>query len=391
MKVQLGSSGFVALLLFTLPLSQLAIDIYTPSMPHMVMALHASVATIQWSMTVYLLAMGIGMYFLGVWSDYIGRRSIYLYGFIIYNLGTLACLFAHSGNVLLLGRAIQGFGAGAIVCLTAMLSDVFRGEKLLKVSGYSSMVWSLMPIIAPFIGGLLQQYINWQANFVFMMIYGVIGYALLLIYLPETYPKDRRCPFKLSFVLTAMLKTISNRCFIGYVSLITLSWSIMVLFSIMTPFLFQSVYHIAPALYGLLALLFGLFYTIGVFLNSRLVMRLGVARLIQWGNIGMLSGGVLLAMTALLHWSNLWAVMLPCLYTVVLTGFIYPNAWAGAVETFGKETAGIASAMMAILVLGSVALITFLASGFNSQTQWPLAICFTVIGVLSMAIFKYLV
>lgn len=391
MKLKLGSNGFVALLLFTLPLSQLAIDIYTPSMPHMVMALGTSVETIQWSMTVYLLAMGLGLYFLGIWSDYIGRRPVYLYGFIIYNIGTLMCLFSHSGAMLLIGRVVQGFGAGAVVCLTAMLADVFKGEKLLRISGYSSMVWSLIPIIAPFIGGLLQQYINWQANFMFMIVYGVIGYITLLIYLPETYPKASRRQFEPSFVLNAMFKTLRDRAFIGYVSLITLSWSVMVLFSIMTPFLFQSIYHLKPSYYGLLALVFGLFYTIGVFLNSRFVARVGTVKLMQFGNYGILSGGILLALTALFHWFNLWAVLVPCLYTVVLTGFIYPNGWAGAVETFDKETAGIASAVMATLILGCAALITFFASQFNPHSQWPLAICYTVIGILSIIIFQLVV
>ena len=375
--------SFYFLLLFTLPLSQLAVDVYTPSTPDMVRTLHTSITTVQWSMTFYLFAMGLGMSIWGILSDYTGRRIVYLYGFVIYCLGTLTCLTADSGSMLLVGRVIQGFGAGAIVCLTAMFSDTFSGDRLLQVSTYSSLIWSLVPIIAPFIGGLLQQYVNWQANFIMMLAYGILGYLVLLCYLPETHPKSKRTPFPAREIVQIIGRALSKRAFIGNASLLVLSWSVMMIFSIMTPFLFETVYHISPTGYGLLALVFGAFYTCGIFLNGRLVIRFRPSEMIWIGNFGIISGGILLAITAALHWFNLWATLIPCLYTVTLSSFVYPNAWAKAVETFDKRAAGIASALMMSYVLGGTAMLTLLASSFRIYSQWPLAICFTALGISS--------
>jgi DHA1 family bicyclomycin/chloramphenicol resistance-like MFS transporter len=83
----------IALFAF-IPHAQMAIDIYTPSMPTMVGTLSTSVSMIQWSMIIYLISMGLSEFVAGVASDYIGRRLTLFISGIFFLLGSVLCVFS---------------------------------------------------------------------------------------------------------------------------------------------------------------------------------------------------------------------------------------------------------------------------------------------------------
>ena len=378
-----GSRFFVVLLLLTIPASQIAVDVYTPSMPSMVQALHTSENVIQNSLTVFLIASGISMFLWGIVSDTIGRRAVYLWGTVIFVMGTLMCIAAPNAPVFLLGRVVQGLGAGCIVCLPAMMADVFSGKQLAHLSSYNSIVWSSVPIIAPFIGGILQQHFNWRANFAFILLYGVITLLLIWRYLPETLPTPKRHPLHLKKITQGLVTIGREPCFIGYTLIIFLSWSVMMLFSIITPFLFQEVLHLSPAYYGFLALLFGVGYMLGAAFNQRLLKRFRIEILILTGIIGLCAGALIVIITGYLGLVSTWWVMGPCIVTVFLTGMLYPNGWAMAVDSFPKQYVGIGSALLDIIVMAGVSMVTFIGSHLHIHSQTPMGWSFLAFGLLS--------
>lgn len=102
-------------------------------------------------------------------------------------------MFVVSMGQLLVLRAIQGLSIGCgFTVASAILADVFQGNQLAKVTSYSAMIYSISLMFAPFIGGYLQHYIGWQANFGGMALYALILFLLIYLFVFETKDKQKR-------------------------------------------------------------------------------------------------------------------------------------------------------------------------------------------------------
>ena len=157
------------------------LDQYAPSMPSMVNQLHTTTASVQLSISIYLLTCGISTLFWGPLSDRFGRRRITLVSMPIFLLGSLFCIFANHIGILLFGRAVQGIGVSSCSFLgAAIMSDVFEGRMLNRVSSYFSATYSLVPIIAPVVGGYLQKWYGWRMNFIFLFALILAFYLIFL-------------------------------------------------------------------------------------------------------------------------------------------------------------------------------------------------------------------
>jgi len=147
------------------------IDIYLPSMPTMVTALHTTPAMIQLTLTIAFIAYGSVALVFGPLSDYFGRRVTALIGLGIFIAGSVFCVTAVNIYWLLFGRVLQGFGFASATGFSApSISDTFAGEELIRAYSYTGMAMAITPIIAPVIGGYLQHYFNWRAPFMFLFL-----------------------------------------------------------------------------------------------------------------------------------------------------------------------------------------------------------------------------
>ncbi len=366
----------------------MAIDIYTPSMPHMVRALSTSVAMIQWSMVIYLIAMGVAEFIAGVVSDYYGRRWTLLISVVLFLLGSVICACSHEILWLLIGRFIQGCGAGMQVIMTAIVSDCYHGKRLTKITSYMSLGWSLMPILAPAVGGFLQQHFDWQASFLVMGVYALIALGLAYAWLPETFPTQKRNHISLLALLGSLSQLMLNRVFIVAVMLMILMWAVMMLFNVMTPFLFETQLGMSAQMYGMMALIYGAAYFIGAMINVRLLKWLTVNTLITTGLWIFLLSSLWLLLTGWLQWLSLTSIMPPLLIAVASTGLVFPHCLSKAMQQFNRAQAGIGSALMSSLIILGTAAITICTANLQIHSQTPLALCYTAIALFSVLL-KY--
>src|SRR5262245_49447650 len=107
-------------------MGQVASDIYTPSFVAIADSLHIRLIEVQLSMSIYMLGLALSQLVYGPLSEAFGRRLPLLAGLMILCLGGLICLFSFSIDQLILGRLIQGLGAGACIVLwRSIFKDVY--------------------------------------------------------------------------------------------------------------------------------------------------------------------------------------------------------------------------------------------------------------------------
>lgn len=360
---------FIVLLLTTA--EQSAIDTYLPSFPAMAEFFHTSDDMIQLSLSLYMAGFAVSPLFAGPLTDRFGRKSILILGLTSLLLATMGCALAVNIYALLLGRVLMGFACGIIVVANqSMVRDSFQGKRLVKVTSYMSMAWSMVPILAPAIGGYIQHYFYWQANFYFIAFYIALSLFFVVFTLKETMTAAaKKIRFKLILLKYSYLLKQSQ--FLIYVACTAISFALTTAFITGAPFLFEDVLGYTPVEFGWLALIVAISYLIGTYTNNVFLKYLPINKLICSGlimtcifsGIGLLFG--------LLGYINVYVIAVPVALVIFAGGFIYPNASALAFEPINKNI-GIASALYISIQLISCALSSAIVAKLPETNQIPL-------------------
>ena len=159
----------------------------------------------SWVFSAYLVTSTVTVPVWGKLSDLYGRRLMYQLGIGVFLLGTLLSGFSGTMTQLIIFRAIQGLGAGALVPLgMTIIGDTFTLEERAKMQAYFSGVWGFSSIIGPVIGGFITDQINWRWVFFINLPIGVIAALIIGIALKE--PKLDKRP-KIDYAGAILLMT----------------------------------------------------------------------------------------------------------------------------------------------------------------------------------------
>ena len=146
----------------------------------------------SWVFSAYLVTSTVTVPVWGKLSDLYGRRLLYQIGIGVFLLGTLLSGLSMTMTQLIVFRAIQGLGAGALIPLgMTIIGDTFTVEERAKMQAYFSGVWGFSSIIGPVIGGFITDQINWRWVFFINLPIGVVAALIIGIALKEP-KRDRR-------------------------------------------------------------------------------------------------------------------------------------------------------------------------------------------------------
>ncbi len=374
-------------ILILIIMGQASIDIYIPSLPHMASDFAISGTWVKATLVVYLVGFAVSQLFYGPLSDYYGRRKILMLGLSIYSIASLLCLSSHSITSLLLFRALQGIGIGAASVLSrAIMRDVFDGVELMQVASYTAIAWAIVPIIAPVIGGYIQAYIGWRANFLLMAAFGVIMLLSTSKWLTETLPADHRIVPRFKPILSNYKRILSNPNFIRNIACVILLYSVIITFNMIGPFLLQSKLKLSAIGFGWASLLVASGYLFGSYINSKLLNKIVPSIIIRFGFLILLSSAILMTVIGLKGHINLTVVLAPMFFIMFGIGFIYANCIAGCLKPF-PDIAGTAGALYGFLVFCGGGIAGSIVSKFSDLTQLPLAVTIFSLSVLALALY----
>jgi len=160
-------NGKILALLFTgVLMGALDISIVGPAIPAIEQTIKVDHHLLSWIFSIYVLFNLVGVSFLAKLSDLYGRRNIYIFSVAVFAFGSLIVAMADDITLLLIGRAIQGFGASGIFPVaSAVIGDIFPPEKRGRTLGMIGAVFGIAFIIGPVIAGVLLLWFKWNALF----------------------------------------------------------------------------------------------------------------------------------------------------------------------------------------------------------------------------------
>jgi len=362
-------------------------DLFVPSLPQIAHVFHQTQNATQLTISLFLSGFAVSQLFYGPLSDRIGRKTPLLLGVIIFIIGSLLCIFNfNSFSILCLGRIIQGLGVGAGLSLSrVILRDHYTGTELAIKTSKMAMFVSLTPAIAPFFGGILQQQFGYLSSFIFMLVYGVLLLILLKTKFHETI-KKKDTTLTIKKIFTQYGKLLTNTFFIRFAIIAGLSFSSIILYANMMPFIIQKQLQLSPLANGACILLAALGIWLGAFISSSTVKKLSSKWLVLMGLILFTLNGFLLMASDFLYGTHIY-FLVPFIFLITIgSGVIFPNAFALCFSNI-ECNIGIAGSIYGTIQIVLSMIINFVLNMISHQDQFLMGAFYLLMGLSGLIVY----
>ena len=358
----------LAILVAISALQPIALNLLAPATPALTRHFASNYATIQLTLTLFLVSVALTQLVIGPLSDRFGRRPCVNAGVALFVLGSVMGALAPSTEILLTARILEGAGSGAVFALSrAIIRDSANRDEAASQIASVTMVMVVAPMLAPWLGGQIETALGWRTIFWFMTLFGTCVLALTVLRLPETAPHIG-AQSSLLGVFRAFPELVRNRGFLLNVAAGTSAVSAFFVFIAATPFIVVETMGHGSDAYGSYFILNALGYMLGNFAMSRLAVRVGTPKMVRLGLvISFIGTGAALALSFSPWWSPL-TLFLPLAVNAIGNGLTIPGATADALSA-RPELAGSAAGLLGAIQLGISAGLTVLISWL--VTLWP--------------------
>ncbi len=166
-----------------------------------------------WLFSIYLLAQAVTVPIYGKLSDMVGRKPIMLLGVSLFLLGSVLAGLAWDMPSLIVFRAVQGLGAGAIQPTGMTIAgDIYTLAERAKVQGHLASVWAISAIVGPTLGGLFVDFLNWRWIFYVNVPLGAVAMIFIITRYKESHPRE---PHRLDVAGAALLAVGGSLLILG--------------------------------------------------------------------------------------------------------------------------------------------------------------------------------
>ena len=360
-----------------------AMDIYVPAIPGMTVYFYATPAVMQLTLNLFMLVSGMAQIFMGPLADHFGRRRLTLWLTLLFIIGCGVCAMADHISVLILGRVIQALGScGMMVMAFTIAKDLFDGVKLAKSCSYLNMVVACSPMFAPFVGSYLHIHWGWRANFLILVLMGVVTYLLHSLLLPETTQVKQPMRFAL---FSVYWQTMKDQCFLCYAAASAFGLTYIFLFCAMSPVILMTHLGVPEAQYGYYFAFMGISFLLGSMIANILVSRVGIYRTVLAGFVLSLVGGMVMFAWYALYGMSTWNFVIPMLIVGSGGSCAMSAGSAGAISHISSNT-GLASSLCTGLRFSFAAVMGLLVSQHVHNTL-PLSVSAVVLSCMGLVVF----
>ncbi len=347
----------VATLVAQASIAALAMNVFLPSLPTMTAYFGTDYAVMQLSVSLYLLVNAVLQLFIGTISDRFGRRPVMIAALIGFILATIGTLLATSATMFLIFRMLQAVVVTAIVVSRAAIRDVLDEGAAASRIGYVTMGMAIVPMIAPAMGGALDELFCWRGSFALMLVAGLGVLALTWRDMGET---KRDLGGSMSGVLRELPELMRARRFWGYCGTATFASGAFFAYLGGAPFVGATVFGMSPAILGVFFGAPAVGYAVGNFLSGRFAARVGINPMILVGAL-VAFGGMVLLLLLFLALPAHPLIFFGCFVFIGLgNGMLLPSATSGMMSV-RPHLAGTASGIGGAIMIGGGAALSALA------------------------------
>lgn len=381
-----GLFEFVTLMAVLMSLAALAIDAMLPALPVIGAELNVLESNETQKVILFIfIGLSVGQLFYGPLSDTLGRKPLIYAGILIFIAGCLLSIYAPSFELMLLGRFFQGLGvASTRVISLAIVRDQYSGNQMAKIMSLITVVFVIVPALAPTIGQGILYIADWRAIFWSFILLSGTALIWFKFRQAETLAIENRKPFNFAQFKYATGRIFTTKVAIGYTCASGLVFGAFIGYLVSSQQIFYDVFKMKdefPFYFGVLACSIGL----ASFLNSRFVEKYGMKKitLIATAGVFLLS---LLFLSFLAFNDGLAPFPLFMIYMMFkfgCIGFLFGNYNSLAMEPLG-DIAGSATAVISTVQnILSIGLGSLIAGAFAGNL-YPLIIGFSCLGLLSL-------
>ncbi len=373
---------FGLLILLVGSIIRIGASIYLPAMPIIGEEFGISSSQMSDTITVYFIIFSSFIIISGILSDRYGRKPVLLFGITVFMIGSSVCALSNTYEMLLVGRAVQAFGASMIPgTLIAMIQDSCLETRAISLIGWLGVLSGLFLVASPMIGGFLTHYISWRANFWFLGITALIVLFVSFVFIKETNVK--KIHINLKEITKLLFRMISSKKFTFVLMPTILFFMIQGVFLALSPYIVMKRYLLSPIEFGIsnIFVLIGLFS--GKYAGMYLFKRCQVRCVYSYGLwLSFVSGGLFL-LYGVGYLDGLWWFLgIMGIFSVVF-GMIMPLSMRGSVAAFAKNS-GIAASLQGAMLLGASAVGSFIVGSLIHTI--PHLEIYTVFGVVNASL-----
>lgn len=351
-----------------------AIDMYLPALPAIGQSLGAEVGAVQWSLTAFFLALGVGQLLYGPVSDMLGRKPPLYFGLGLFTLASVGCALATDIDTLVALRFVQGLGAAAGMAIPrAVVRDLHTGTEAARLMSLLMLVFSVSPILAPLAGSALIAVTGWRGVFWAVALAATAGLALVFTTLSETRPVSERVQSSLASALRAYGLLLRDRHYLGLVFIGGCAMSGFFVYLASSPFVLINHYGLTPTQYSLAFSVNAVAFIGASQLTGALGERFGLVRVVKAAASA--SGAVMLVLLGYYLAGGDQLAVLIALYFIAsaFMGLVIPTTSVLALEQHGA-IAGTASALLGTLQMLTGAAAMGVVGLFSSGQPLPMVV-----------------
>ena len=387
--ISLSRVEFVILMACLTALDALAIDTMLPALSQMSSDLNiVKDNDRQFIVTSIFLGFAVGLSFYGILGDVVGRRKPIIAGIMIFLIGTTICILAQDLPTMIVGRVIQGLGAaGPYVLSIAIVRDVYKGRDMARTMSLILMIFMGIPAAAPLIGQAILLISDWRSIFYMFAMFAIIVFFWFFLRQSETLATQDKIALSPRDIFVSAKEVLTNRQVMSYTLAQGFIFGSFITYLSTAQQVFQGQYGLGamfPVYFGLLALMIAAVS----FVNSRLVMRFGMYKLVLSGLIVFVLNSLVFLVIENYSEAGLpfWSFMLYLTITYSCFGFLIGNITSMAMEPMG-HIAGIASAVIGFTNTMLAMIVGGLIGSLYNDTLMPILAGFTILPTIALLLF----
>jgi DHA1 family bicyclomycin/chloramphenicol resistance-like MFS transporter len=380
---QFAYAPILVLITAMLMMQPLSTDLYLASLPTLATDFSVPVATVQLTLSLFVVGFGGAQLVVGPLSDRFGRRPVVLGGLALYLLASILCGLSRSIELLIAARFLQALGCcAAVMVARAIVRDAYAPEHSARVIARASTWISLAPIFGPILGSYLQVSFGWRAAFIALGIFSTLLFIVCILRLPETNEHKNPEATRLAGLLDNYRRVLGSREFWTYAFPGAISYSSIFMFISGSSFVLIQVLEVQTQWFGYCFAIGVSGYMTGTLICRRLLKSFSSADALRIGTTCSLGAGVfflIATIAGLWHWST---VVIAMFLTMAAHGINFPVTQSGAVAPFARQ-AGTAAGLMGALFMACAFVTGTVVGATHNGTLYPLAIIACALGALN--------